>query len=204
MKWDRSESIGTANATCTLCHGEGMRRTTRKGSSSPCNCTLRGIFRACYSRFRECVAKEKYMSHATLENCSGKDGRRVWSRKDEDYIADFCLVSKRTLNEEEYRIFKYHFLLGADWRLCCRKLNMDRGNFFHSVYRIQQKLGRVFRELKPFALFPLDEYFGGSISKLRPRVYPNVIEMPVNKNALRPPLRKPAASDTPVGETKVA
>ena len=28
---------------------------------------------------------------------------------------------------------------------------MDRGNFFHSVYRIEQKLGKVFRELHPTA-----------------------------------------------------
>lgn len=77
-------------------------------------------------------------------------------------MADFCLVSRRTLNDYEYTIFKFHFLLGADWKLCCRKLNVDRGTFFHEVYRIQQKLGRVFRELEPHALFPLDEYFNST------------------------------------------
>jgi len=131
------------------------------------------------------------MSRVTLENCSGKEGRRVWSRKDEDYIADFCLISKRTLNESEYRIFRFHFLLGADWRLCCRRLNMDRGNFFHAVYRIQQKLGRIFRELEPFALFPLDVYFGGSITKSIP-VRSNLLTMPqpkYRKHRLQPPLR---------------
>jgi hypothetical protein len=86
----------------------------------------------------------------------------MWSRKDEEYIADFTLVSKRTLTPEEYRLFSYHFLLGADWRLCCRKLKMDRGNFFHATYRIQQKLGKVYRELQPYGLYPLDEYFGAS------------------------------------------
>lgn len=74
-------------------------------------------------------------------------------------MADFTLVSRRTLDEYEYVVFKYHFLLGADWNLCCRKLNLDRGEFFHEVYRIQQKLGRTFRELEPHALFPLDQYF---------------------------------------------
>jgi len=130
------------------------------------------------------------MSKVTLENCSGKDGRRVWSRKHEDFIADFCLVSKRALDETEYRIFRFHFLLGADWRLCCRRLDMDRGNFFHSVYRIQQKLGRVYRELEPFALFPLDEYFGGSVRKPLP-VRSNLFVMPELKRrrrSLRPPL----------------
>jgi len=74
-------------------------------------------------------------------------------------MADFILVSRRTLEEYEYIVFKYHFLLGANWNLCCRKLNVDRGTFFHEVYRIQQKLGRTFRELEPHALFPLDQYF---------------------------------------------
>jgi hypothetical protein len=29
------------------------------------------------------------------------------------------------------------------------------------VYRLQQKLGRVFRELEPYGLFPVDDYFHG-------------------------------------------
>lgn len=74
-------------------------------------------------------------------------------------MADFILVSRRVLDEYEYTVFKYHFLLGADWNLCCRKLNIDRGTFFHEVYRVQQKLGRTFRELEPHALFPVDQYF---------------------------------------------
>jgi len=38
------------------------------------------------------------------------------------------------------------------------------------VYRIEQALGRIFRELKPYGLFPLDEYFHGSV-----RAEPTVI-----------------------------
>ena len=76
-------------------------------------------------------------------------------------MADFCLVSRRNLSEDEHRLFRYHFLLGADWTLCTGKLGMSRGNFFHAVYRIEQKLGRVFRELQPYPLFPLDDYFNG-------------------------------------------
>jgi hypothetical protein len=206
MQWERSESIATAKTTCTHCHGEGVRRTSKEGPARPCNCTLRGVFRACYDRFRHCVTKAKYLSKVTLENCSGKDGHRVWSRKDEDYIADFCLVSKRSLNAEEYRIFRFHFLLGADWRLCCRQLNMDRGTFFHSVYRIQQKLGRVYRELKPYALFPLDEYFGGAVMRPLSEDYSNVIRMPApgSHQPLRPPLRKSDALPVNIEEKRVA
>ncbi|MBK5290901.1 MAG: hypothetical protein JJE04_04300 [Acidobacteriia bacterium] len=77
-------------------------------------------------------------------------------------MADFFLVSRRFLDEEEFRVFRFHLLLGADWKLCCRRLNTDRGTFFHTVYRIQEKLGRVFRELAPFSLYPLDEYFNST------------------------------------------
>ncbi len=191
MQWNRSETIAVAKQRCAHCMGEGLRLTSRGGSSNPCNCVLRGIFRACYQRFRSCVSKEKYISKVTLEHCSGKDGRRVWARKDEDYIADFCLVSKRALTPEEYKLFRIHFLLGADWRLCVRQLNMDRGTFFHSVYRIQQKLGRVFRELEPFALFPLDAYFGGTIVKARPDATKLFLMPPrEERKGLRPPLRR--------------
>ena len=105
--------------------------------------------------------KEKHISRVSLEANPGKQRKSVWGMKNEEFMADFILVSRRSLNDFEYTLFKYHFLLGADWKLCCRKLKMDRGTFFHEVYRIQQKLGRTFRELEPYALYPLDEYFGG-------------------------------------------
>jgi hypothetical protein len=105
------------------------------------------------------------MSKISLEFVPGRERNMTWGRKDEEYMADFILVSRRTLDEFEHQVFKFHFLLGADWKLCCRRLKMDRGNFFHVVYRIQQKLGRTFRELEPYSLFPLDEYFHGPLRR---------------------------------------
>jgi len=182
--------------TCVHCQGIGLRRymRNRKGSPKPCNCTLRGIFRACLAKFRECAEKPKHLSRATLENCSGQEGYRVWGRKDEEYMADFYLLAKKNLNELDFKIFRFHFLLGADWRMCCRRLNLDRGNFFHAVYNIQQQMGRVYRETRPFALFPLDEYFGGLIQRALPGHVPpatKVIQMPTvsTRKSLRPPLR---------------
>jgi hypothetical protein len=97
----------------------------------------------------------------TWERCGGPSGYRAYSRKREEYTADFCLVSRRTLDDLDYRIFRYHYLLGADWKLCCRRLNIDRGEFFHRVYSIEDRLGRVFAELTPYALYPVAEYFSG-------------------------------------------
>jgi hypothetical protein len=160
MDWTRSETLALAMHNCSQCHGSGLR-LIKKGAASPCNCVLRAIFRICWDRFIRCVTQEKHLSRVSVEPHAGRSRPSTWGRKDEEYIADFCLVAHRTLDDFENRLFRYHFLLGADWRLCTRRLGMDRGNFFHAVYRIEQKLGRVFRELEPYALFPLDEYFHG-------------------------------------------
>jgi hypothetical protein len=164
MEWNRQLTIGLAKPACAFCHGYGLRLDLR-GKETPCFCVFRAIFRACYGRFRDCIFEERHMSTVSLEFCSKTQGRRTYSRKTEEYIADFCIIARRTLTDEEHRIFRFHFLLGADWRLCCRRLQMDRGSFFHSIYRIQQALGRVFAELEPYGLYPVDEYFGNSINK---------------------------------------
>lgn len=134
------------------------------------------------------------MSQARLDILGGQDRRAVWGREDEEYIADFCLVSRHNLDDFEYRLFRFHFILGADWRLCCRQLKMDKGVFFHAVYRIQQKLGRAFREVSPYPLFPLTEYFGGVVRRDLSQESKNVLRMPQPKKrrSLRPPLRKVA------------
>ncbi len=190
--WDRSEVIGLARERCTHCQGNGMRHHEGQGQSGlPCNCVLRSIFRACFNRFRLCATREKYVGCVRLEqNSAGKDSRHSWGMKDEEYIADFLLVTRRSLTPEEFRLFRFHFLLAADWKLCCRQMQMDRGTFFHEIYRIQQKLGRALREVQPYALFPLDEYFGGAIKGVKPcaiRVMPTPGHQP-----LMPPLRKAA------------
>ena len=164
MQWDRSQTIGLAKISCSYCHGYGLR-FARRGKEEPCPCVFRAIFRTCYNRFRECVEKGPRTSAVTLEFCRGKEGHRTYSRKREEFMADFCLVSRRLLDADEHQLFRVHFLLGADWKLCCRQLHIDRGTFFHTVYLIQQKLGRAFAELEPYALFPLDEYFSGMIHR---------------------------------------
>jgi hypothetical protein len=194
MEWTRAETLALAQQSCTHCYGLGLR-PGRGGVSTPCNCVFRSIFRACYARFRQCASKEKYISRVSLEANPGRQRKAVWGLKDEEFIADFYLVSRRTLGEREYLIFKYHYLLGADWKLCCRKLKTDRGSFFHDVYRIEQKLGRTFRELEPHALFPLDQYFNGSGKE--PLIASTLFktdleEQPKTGNLLKFPVRRAA------------
>jgi hypothetical protein len=105
-------------------------------------------------------------------------------------MADFYLVARRTLAEDEFRIFRYHFILGADWKLCCQRMGINRGAFFHAIYRIEQKLGREYREIRPYALFPPDEYFGGTIRKAKVLTMPAVVVEA--KPIVRPPVRRAA------------
>lgn len=159
MKWIPSELYLLAFGDCNQCGGTGVRREKR-GQPLPCGCALRGVFRTCYMRFRDCVARGKCRTQVSFErNPRGQSGRGAWGRKEEEYIADFELISRRALDPFHYRIFRYHFLLGADWKLCCRRMGVDRGTFFHALYRIEEKLGRAFYETEPYALYPPSDYF---------------------------------------------
>jgi hypothetical protein len=159
MQWSDSELAMLAYPACRSCLGTGAR-ATRKGAPVACGCSLRSIFRSCYARFQECALRGKHTSQISFErNPRGRGQRGVWSRKDEEYIADFELLSRRALDAVHYKIFRYHFLLGADWKLCCRRLGISRGNFFHAVYRIEERLGMVFRQTEPYGLYPPSDYF---------------------------------------------
>lgn len=200
MKWTRSLTLALATQKCTTCRGSGLA-FGRGGSLNTCDCVLRGIFKVCYNRFRSCVEKEKYLSKVSLEIHSGPNRRGTWGRKDEEYIADFIAVTRRALTDEEYRIFTYRFLLGADWRLCCKKLNMDRGTFHHEIYAIQEKLGQEYAELQPYPLYPVCDYFGGSPRKIPVKAFP-AFEKRVTP--IRPPVRKPQVVDPALDNLKAA
>ncbi len=159
MEWTRSETIGLASATCVFCRGIGLRKQPIKNETKPCSCVFRSIFRACYTRYRHCMEMTGRCSQMSLESTNGPVGYRIWGRKNEEYVADFELSSRRCLKGIEYDVFKLHYLENADWKVCTVKLGIDKGTFFHTVYRVQETLGRFYRELQPYALYPLDEYF---------------------------------------------
>jgi hypothetical protein len=122
----------------------------------------------------------------------GSSPKNAWSRKDEEYLADFTILARRTLSESEHQLFKFHYLLGADWKLCARRLKLDRGTFFHTIYRIQTKLGRVFAETQPYALYPLNDYFNQRNLNVTP------IRFTVqNAEPVRPPIRGGALRNRP-------
>jgi hypothetical protein len=145
----------------------------------------RAVFRACLERFRTCVASLRYAQPVLERVGTGPKAHTCYARKNEEYMADFTLAAKRTLAPVEYALFRFHFLLGADWKLCSRRLGMDRGTFFHAVYRVEEKLGRVLATLQPYPLFPLADYFRGTVRGTRAAAAP-VIEIPQHAPVVPP------------------
>lgn len=97
-----------------------------------------------------------------VHNSIGGFQRTMYSRPNEEFVADFEIVSRNFLADTpvELEIFRHHFVHGKDWRYCCKRIGIDRGSFFHKVYKIEQDLGTIFVELQPFPLYTVDDYFG--------------------------------------------
>lgn len=159
MEWNQSNAMTLASAQCHTCRGEGLNARKDGRGDAVCKCVLRSVFRICYRRFRECAESQMLRARVSAEHGVRRDLPGTWGRKNEEFVADFLLISKRELTEEEHRLFRYRYLLGANWRLCSRKLAMDKGTFHHTLYRMQHKLGKAFSEMQPYGLYPLRDYF---------------------------------------------
>ena len=160
MEWTRSETIGLARAACPQCQGLGLVRGLGN-IATPCSCALRAIFKACYARFRNGLMKTNGapVVNVALDNVPRGQRRGEFGWKANEYMADFYLTSKRTLTASEWRTFSYVYLLGADWKLYQQRLRVSRPHFRNVCAHIEAKLGRAFRELQPYSLYPVDEYF---------------------------------------------
>jgi hypothetical protein len=192
MHWSRSDTLALALDNCTYCQGTGLRFMEATLKAQPCACVLRTVFRICHARFHECAVKERNLGRTLIEPFA-TEGVCTCGRREEEYAADFCLVSRRALADDEYRLFKYFFIYGAGSKLCMERLGMSRGQFYRVLYRIEAKLGRVFRETQPYALFPVDEYFYGNRRRdTRAIPAPRVRRMPPRRLAFPIPMARTA------------
>jgi hypothetical protein len=161
-----------ALASCHTCKGSGVRM---RGAKNPvtrridwrldaCHCVNRAVFRQCLRRLREirvmqgAARSTASWVYASRRAARGRNGY-IWGRLNEEFVADFFLIARRELSTLDWRVFKLHMLDGGDWHVCTRILGIDRGLFFHKVYQIEQKLGRIYRDLQPYGLWPIDQYF---------------------------------------------
>jgi hypothetical protein len=182
----RSDLIALALPACTYCGGTGMRR-----AEGVCLCVERSVFQIVMRRYRDIVDGECFIAPLSLENAgAGPRGLIRVGRPHEEFLADVCLMAKRTLETLEHAIFKYHYLLGADHKLCCARLKLVRGQCFHAFYRVEAKLGRAFRTTEPFPLYPVNGYFYGVVRGRKTEAIP--VDEPVSPLPLNPPLASKA------------
>lgn len=158
-RWLPGELLAMARHGCMVCLGTGARPGWG-GHPRACRCVYRRAFRACLKEYRICrEGATKWQ--VTYEKWMDSDGRTTanYGLPREEFVADFELLAKRALTAAQQRILKLHIVGEVDSKVCVRLLGMDRGAFFHEVYRIQETLGWVFSELKPHPLFPVSQYF---------------------------------------------
>lgn len=158
--WTHELVFGLAQVRCAYCHGVGLNRLGR-----PCPCVLRAIFRICAKKYLSARDEAGRFSRVTYDlvtrnpAASMRASRKTYSFKAVEYVADFDIIARRVLTERQLRILYEHIL--GDWRAreLAPKLGLDRGRFFHEVYRIMANLGRAFAETRPYPLYPVGSYF---------------------------------------------
>lgn len=161
--YTRSDDIALADSHCAVCDGVGQVPT--KWGIDTCPCVHRTVFQICLNKWRTIVdleQMEQKTSTAVHRTSDGKSSSMSFGRPREEYVADFEALAKRTLDARGMFILRCHLLYGAPWFEVAPKLGLNKGNFYHEVYRVRAKLGRVFRDVRPYPLYPLDEYFGGT------------------------------------------
>lgn len=143
-------ALAKSSASCELCHGFG--RSAKRGVTCPC--VYRGIFGECLERYHALAASDGRGRGCFIEVVHG---HLTTTMKSSEYMADFDLAARRALDQAERQVLRLFFVENKTWRACALRSQVDKGTFFHAVYRTAQRMGQ---ELARSGLWPLDEYFG--------------------------------------------
>lgn len=184
-------ALAHSSANCRRCVGLGIVRSAVLSKAGPCGCVLRSVFRVVVSKFRILESADRIAVSRVDRSGRGARGKSgAWGLPSAEFLADVQLTARRELGDMpiEWAVWRFHFLLGADWKLCCRRLGIERGIFFHSVYRVQTVMGRAWAE--SHGLYPLDEYFGGTVRNPLPASAVVILRAPGARvrRRLAPPL----------------
>jgi hypothetical protein len=182
---NRSDFIGMAQSECVKCNGLGLRSEHHNSKHAPCDCVLRKVTRSIVAKVHELEARGNLHS-IRLDTLSRPQGRNARGIKGSEYKADVFLTARRALPDPvDWLLFRSYCLENRPWRECCPWLG--RGQFFQKLYLIEARLGLCFLEMRPYALFPVSQYWDTRLEKVRPCPIP---EDYGHKNgiALRPPI----------------
>lgn len=156
--------VHLADNHCTNCHGLGARHAFRSGSGAVvCNCVFRKVFKIVMRKFQE-IAADGIGRVYTTRRPNGPFCEML----SHDFRAEVVQTAKKFLNKTEYITFHCSSDLKLPWKDCIPMINnmhrdigekppmFDRGKYFHTVYRIQARLGNAWMS---HGMFPLGKYF---------------------------------------------
>ena len=94
-----------------------------------------------------------------------------------EYRADLIAVARRTLvgrfshwvaarRFDDWDVFKKYHLQKRKWFECVPR--SEKGRFFRAVYRVEMLVGRACRQVRPYALYPIRDYFAGQLLDTMP------------------------------------
>ena len=161
--------VALSKPSCRRCAGLGAIRT-RRGYRT-CVCVLRRVFHACLTSYHHCEASMGSAGAVQYERVGHAQGRCaiVASFKRAEYAADFILLARRVLAHRpvELAVFEAYHVDGLEWRVAVPRVNrilhpprpLNRGSFFHAVYRAESLIAAAIVASQPYSLFP-------------PRLYP--------------------------------
>jgi len=147
---NRGVAIANASHTCVHCYGGGLLQR-----GGVCRCVLRVVFRICFKQYRYSSENSVHLNRCCVTEIS-RGGRILTGLPHAEYVVDFERAATRALSAARYKLFRLHFVEGREYSDCLAKLRLNRGNFFHESYRVEEQVGA--QCLK--GLYPLYEYFG--------------------------------------------
>ena len=167
------DGLPMAENGCAYCYGLGAL-SMYKPTARLCKCVHRNTFTACLAHYHaiEDKAGSWDLANPRIEVSSGNGGSGfAYAIPMLEYRADFEGTCRKALAGRctELAVFEAYHLAGDDYKSAtvssARKtgIALNRGMFFHAVYRIEEICGAALRSTRPHALFPLDSYYSARV-----------------------------------------
>lgn len=190
----RSVWVAMATADCVHCNGG----TGLRSPEVICACVYRNITRAVLAHVRSLYARIGSVHPLPMDSASAPQGKKRNGILSIEYVSDVYNTARRALLDPvDWDMWRYHCLGGHPWYECCPGLGLNRGNFYHRLYDIEARMGRIFLELAPYPLFPIHCYMDTKLEHVRPCPVSDA-QRDSKRVPLRPPLAQPRIVLVPV------
>jgi len=148
-------AFANAREKCVYCGGSG--KVKRHFVMRVCSCAYRGIAVKAMNRYRVLRMSGPW-GRCRIERT--QTGGLMRGFVEVEFLAEIDLAARRVLNGPELKVYELYEAQNADWRYCSARVGLNRGNFFHLVYVVEQKLGKA---LYLSGIFPAGRYVGEEV-----------------------------------------